>query len=867
MTAEFKRRNLKLMAKKFFRRRDVPDGTSQAGAISAGFAVLLLVTSLLGLIAGYKAVQTPTKTTSKAALLTCDQLTQYPNRKCTDTWGSCSTYGSWKYKCMSTSCPYDNSKMVGIPYWCDGALWRNMNQYGECADSCLAPSVPSPTPGGVCSGKPDGTIIKSQFKKECDTARKQCVWVEQYCQGGNLLEKSGRDVGWSCATQADCTGSAPVPTATPGGGTGGLTPCSDNACTNCILNTETSILNHYKDNDWDTSCSNQTNIINNWCGATVNPTRCTQIKNYECKSQCGGGGGTAPPPTNTPIPTQPPGVCGGLGQSCCNPINHQAICQEQDKAACYCFSNLTCLANNQCGSPPPPQTGTGKIIANITINNWPSGQDPGTLNLCPYRTGQDQLSCDPWRLYTQPSQIHSYQDLIPGLYTITLNTPQYNINIKPDQVIAKCPGGNQQVSDSTVECKSINIAAGQTVNVDFIINYPASPPAGTPEWVIFYGTGTKLNDKPIPEGAVVKALDPNGTECGSYTVTSAGSYGVMPCERKSNATWPKNSQITFLINGHIAQTMGPDEPIWTDNGDRTHVELQVFTTPTTTNEWVNIYGLNTTLDGKPIPQGAVITVYDPQNILCGKFIVEIEGRYGVMQVFGDDLSTSIDEGAVSEDYLTFKINGIIAETKDENGNLVKPKWIPSTNPIRIELSATAQATKPSAARGLGGIPANIGRALQAAKQIFTGKESVTVKPTSVSGKVQVSNSTQIPISDTYVILHNDKNDKNGITFIRIDSTNIYSFDGLTPNKYYVVTAWVKTADGNWYKNEPCSFTKGDYDCTVKPGQTKNLSVNIGPQGLRYTLQQSQQASKTIMDKIQSLPVVGTFIQMFITSAF
>lgn len=62
MTQGKKIRTVELMVKKFL---------SERGAIPIGIAVLLLVTSLVGLVAGFKAVQTPTKTQSKAGTNPC----------------------------------------------------------------------------------------------------------------------------------------------------------------------------------------------------------------------------------------------------------------------------------------------------------------------------------------------------------------------------------------------------------------------------------------------------------------------------------------------------------------------------------------------------------------------------------------------------------------------------------------------------------------------------------------------------------------------------------------------------------------------------------------------------------------------------
>jgi uncharacterized Zn-binding protein involved in type VI secretion len=83
---------------------------------------------------------------------------------------------------------------------------------------------------------------------------------------------------------------------------------------------------------------------------------------------------------------------------------------------------------------------------------------------------------------------------------------------------------------------------------------------------------------------------------------------------------------------------------------------------TPTNEWVNFYSQNTTLNGQPVPAGAVIGAYDPQGVKCGEFAVSDVGWYGVMPVYRDDPDTPGDEGALPGDTISFRINGIPAAT-------------------------------------------------------------------------------------------------------------------------------------------------------------------------------------------------------------
>ena len=78
-------------------------------------------------------------------------------------------------------------------------------------------------------------------------------------------------------------------------------------------------------------------------------------------------------------------------------------------------------------------------------------------------------------------------------------------------------------------------------------------------------------------------------------------------------------------------------------------------TPTTTTAWADYSG-NITINAAAADIGDELAIYDPNGVLCGHTIVTVAGSYGPVNVYGDDpTTTSVDEGAVSGDLLTFKI--------------------------------------------------------------------------------------------------------------------------------------------------------------------------------------------------------------------
>jgi hypothetical protein len=74
--------------------------------------------------------------------------------------------------------------------------------------------------------------------------------------------------------------------------------------------------------------------------------------------------------------------------------------------------------------------------------------------------------------------------------------------------------------------------------------------------------------------------------------------------------------------------------------------------PIPSYKYIMVYGTG------DLTVGDVVEFFDPEGTLCGRSVVEEEGGYGLMPVYGDDLMTSeIDEGARAGDYLTIRVNG------------------------------------------------------------------------------------------------------------------------------------------------------------------------------------------------------------------
>ena len=105
-----------------------------------------------------------------------------------------------------------------------------------------------------------------------------------------------------------------------------------------------------------------------------------------------------------------------------------------------------------------------------------------------------------------------------------------------------------------------------------------------PEWVDFFGNIT-INSNPAPVGTVVKAYDPDGIMCGSYVVSTTGSYGFLHVLRDDNTTpsidegADPGDTIVFTINGLDATpTVVSGVVLWTANGDQQEIDLATTAT-------------------------------------------------------------------------------------------------------------------------------------------------------------------------------------------------------------------------------------------------------------------------------------------------
>jgi len=76
-----------------------------------------------------------------------------------------------------------------------------------------------------------------------------------------------------------------------------------------------------------------------------------------------------------------------------------------------------------------------------------------------------------------------------------------------------------------------------------------------------------------------------------------------------------------------------------------------------TNEWMSVFGDDVIFCDKPLKIGTVIQVKDPDGVICGEYVVENVGRFGMMPIYRDDPATEFDEGANPGDEVRIYFDG------------------------------------------------------------------------------------------------------------------------------------------------------------------------------------------------------------------
>ena len=130
--------------------------------------------------------------------------------------------------------------------------------------------------------------------------------------------------------------------------------------------------------------------------------------------------------------------------------------------------------------------------------------------------------------------------------------------------------------------------------------------------------------------------------CGDGTAKGKCSF-IKPKYCNNNGILEDNCQNCGCLTGNKCDVNGTCE-----TGETVYNGEQGTLKPT--NIFADIWGKDSA-----VGIGDVITVKDPQGVLCGMTTVKTERKY-IIHVYGDHPSTTEDEGAISRDTLTILVN-------------------------------------------------------------------------------------------------------------------------------------------------------------------------------------------------------------------
>ena len=193
----------------------------------------------------------------------------------------------------------------------------------------------------------------------------------------------------------------------------------------------------------------------------------------------------------------------------------------------------------------------------------------------------------------------------------------------------------------------------------------------------FNDSGEGAESYPVVEVTVTGAATLSGSvsPSGATVQLWQGTTLVAEDEDGASGTYSFSENISSdddLIEGSytlraymvVSPTQGYliEESVELDAGANTHdvtaVEFSLSTfNITVTDSNCTFYG-TAALGGTDVKPGDYVTAQDPDGITCGLFIINTEGEYGLITVYGDEASTAqVDEGAEDDDTITFFING------------------------------------------------------------------------------------------------------------------------------------------------------------------------------------------------------------------
>ena len=211
----------------------------------------------------------------------------------------------------------------------------------------------------------------------------------------------------------------------------------------------------------------------------------------------------------------------------------------------------------------------------------------------------------------------------------------------------------------TFDTNGLTIGETYNATITLLTNDPNQPLASvavsltvlSSETTAFTGAVRDVTDDNNPASfATLTLFDLQGTEAATFVTGEDGVftfYGlpedIYTMEVIADGFYPTQEAVVVPSNALI-------------------VEVPPIPEVTLTHLSAAFWSDATTFDDVEIAVGDVITVMDPDGVICGVMQVTTPGQYGLLYVYGDDPFTEEDEGAEAGDNLLFFINEFAART-------------------------------------------------------------------------------------------------------------------------------------------------------------------------------------------------------------
>jgi pimeloyl-ACP methyl ester carboxylesterase len=191
-----------------------------------------------------------------------------------------------------------------------------------------------------------------------------------------------------------------------------------------------------------------------------------------------------------------------------------------------------------------------------------------------------------------------------------------------------------------------------------------------------------LPNAPLPVNEALASIAGKCSAVMSYENGAESFYPALPAALNTLTTmkpglgyWIKMSEPGILVYPDAAPTVAAAAAAANRPQGGTSVPA--------TNQWINVYSLRSTYNGRPLPAGATITAIGEDGRVLGEMVAVGGGAYGVLAVYGDDGFTPERDGARPGEPLRFLINGQPAAI----ANGAAPAWTANGDLLEVDLSA------------------------------------------------------------------------------------------------------------------------------------------------------------------------------------